>query len=332
METDTSLTNLVPFYSSGHYDDKLVSGYLELMDTIPLKQLLANNRIEASNHVLCSLSGDCTTVCLLFTPAFMIPRDIIHLFSGYLDLIKSVEVHGHSGASGAFLSIIHFNTAAAAAALVEQFHGKPLSSLGPEIAIFAGIRNIIRSVSDVTSQKPAAIQVDSKEWILKSVVVSDEAVCVLCLESLYPSDVQSSSFTMCCGHTFHARCVMKLENTQCPVCRFQHDDAGESMSCCNDCGWRGAFYEGRNEGTSSSSSQLLPDRDNDLWVCLVCGFIGCGRMHLLHIQRHYETTLHTYIMNTESRRVWDFAGKRLDFPVIVKTASFLSYCRRGLRP
>lgn len=48
--------------------------------------------------------------------------------------------------------------------------------------------------------------------------------------------------------------------------------------------------------------------DPDLWLCLICGFTGCGTRHGGHIQRHYEESLHTYAQNTETRQVWDFAG------------------------
>jgi uncharacterized UBP type Zn finger protein len=40
------------------------------------------------------------------------------------------------------------------------------------------------------------------------------------------------------------------------------------------------------------------DEPSDLWVCLVCGFIGCGSSHCNHIRDHYERHLHAYAMNT----------------------------------
>ena len=52
----------------------------------------------------------------------------------------------------------------------------------------------------------------------------------------------------------------------------------------------------------------LTNSSQDLWVCLVCGFVGCGRSHQSHIRAHYEQHLHAYAMNTGDRRVWDFAG------------------------
>ena len=43
-------------------------------------------------------------------------------------------------------------------------------------------------------------------------------------------------------------------------------------------------------------------------MCMVCGFIGCGRGHAFHIRDHYHDTLHAYVLNMETKRVWDFAG------------------------
>ncbi len=77
--------------------------------------------------------------------------------------------------------------------------------------------------------------------------------------------------------------------------RFQHDSSSHSSCECFVCGWQG-------------DSELAAT--SDLWVCLICGFTGCGATHgPFHIQAHYAQTLHAYAMNTENRRVWDFAGE-----------------------
>lgn len=72
----------------------------------------------------------------------------------------------------------------------------------------------------------------------------------------------------------------------------------------------------------------------DLWVCVICGFVGCGRwlIHwnrftsfifwssiLLiyfgicrykegHAFRHWKETEHCYSLHLETQRVWDYAG------------------------
>lgn len=46
----------------------------------------------------------------------------------------------------------------------------------------------------------------------------------------------------------------------------------------------------------------------NLWICLICGNIGCGRQGRAHAKSHYELTTHLYAMDLETQRVWDYAG------------------------
>lgn len=46
----------------------------------------------------------------------------------------------------------------------------------------------------------------------------------------------------------------------------------------------------------------------NLWICLICGNIGCGRYGRAHAQSHYQATTHVYALELETQRVWDYAG------------------------
>lgn len=46
----------------------------------------------------------------------------------------------------------------------------------------------------------------------------------------------------------------------------------------------------------------------NLWICLICGNIGCGRYGRAHAYAHYELTTHLYALELETQRVWDYAG------------------------
>lgn len=46
----------------------------------------------------------------------------------------------------------------------------------------------------------------------------------------------------------------------------------------------------------------------NLWICLICGHVGCGRQGRAHAKSHYELTTHLYAMELETQRVWDYAG------------------------
>lgn len=46
----------------------------------------------------------------------------------------------------------------------------------------------------------------------------------------------------------------------------------------------------------------------NLWICLICGNIGCGRYGQAHAHAHYVSTTHLYALELETQRVWDYAG------------------------
>lgn len=52
--------------------------------------------------------------------------------------------------------------------------------------------------------------------------------------------------------------------------------------------------------------------DDHLWMCLVCGFMGCGRYHEAHAREHWQQTEHCYSLELKTQRVWDYVGARLD--------------------
>ncbi|PVU92294.1 hypothetical protein BB561_003929 [Smittium simulii] len=45
-----------------------------------------------------------------------------------------------------------------------------------------------------------------------------------------------------------------------------------------------------------------------LWICLICGYIGCGRYFSGHAHAHFIESGHIYSMDLESQRVWDYVG------------------------
>ncbi len=47
---------------------------------------------------------------------------------------------------------------------------------------------------------------------------------------------------------------------------------------------------------------------SDLWMCLVCGCVGCGRYTRKHQIEHWKTSGHCYAIELNSQRVWDYAS------------------------
>ncbi|KAG8230868.1 hypothetical protein J437_LFUL011509, partial [Ladona fulva] len=71
----------------------------------------------------------------------------------------------------------------------------------------------------------------------------------------------------------------------CPVCRFVQTPEMSADSRCFEC--------------HSSES---------LWICLICGHVGCGRYVQGHAYHHFLDTQHCYSMQLGSNRVWDYVG------------------------
>lgn len=113
------------------------------------------------------------------------------------------------------------------------------------------------------------------------------AQCVVCLDHMDTGAV----LTMACNHTFHLACLVKWEDSPCPVCRYHHNLASVTSQC---------QHHGLVSGAACRNR-------NGLLVCVICGFVGCGG-RLGHGQAHYEDTLHAYALEMDSQQVWDFAG------------------------
>ncbi|KAJ8101553.1 BRCA1-associated protein 2-domain-containing protein [Lipomyces tetrasporus] len=111
--------------------------------------------------------------------------------------------------------------------------------------------------------------------------------CPVCLERMDSS--VTGLLTIICQHTFHCQCLSKWGDNSCPVCRYsQKKDHQSQLSEPNQCSSCGAVQ--------------------NLWICLICGNIGCGRYDEAHAFQHYMESDHVYAMDLESQRVWDYAG------------------------
>ena len=50
------------------------------------------------------------------------------------------------------------------------------------------------------------------------------------------------------------------------------------------------------------------DAGQDLWMCLICGHIGCGRYRQGHAAEHSRAHNHAYSLELEAQRVWDYTN------------------------
>lgn len=111
--------------------------------------------------------------------------------------------------------------------------------------------------------------------------VNEAPKCPVCLDVIDPlSHTQtdhehSSMITILCGHVFHTRCLSKCSQSHsstCPVCRYQmqpYGGIGALMSMNID-----------DLGGVGSSQCFECGSSSQLWLCIICGHVGCGRCAL----------------------------------------------------
>jgi BRCA1-associated protein len=126
--------------------------------------------------------------------------------------------------------------------------------------------------------------------------------CPVCLERM---DETTGLLTIPCQHVFHCTCLEKWSGGGCPVCRYTHDDFSSRP---NGHKYKSKTLSGEYEPHDGPLECETCHADTSLWQCLICGRVGCGRYEGKHAYAHYEETGHTFSMDLESKRVWDYSG------------------------
>lgn len=148
-----------------------------------------------------------------------------------------------------------------------------------------------QTFNSVESERCFAVFIQDVEFIepKEGIVLFDNKTkkelpsCPVCLERLDAEE--SGLITSICNHEFHSNCLSQCGNdNSCPVCRYAIK-AEENKNFCFDC-----------------------DAADSLWICLICGNIGCSRYRNEHAELHFQKTGHTYSLEIDTQRVWDYAG------------------------
>ncbi|KAJ1962426.1 hypothetical protein IWQ62_003538 [Dispira parvispora] len=80
-----------------------------------------------------------------------------------------------------------------------------------------------------------------------------------------------------------------------------------------------AIDDGQDEREDTQACNTCGARDQ-LWICLICANIGCGRYQDAHAHQHFLDTGHLFSLELESQRVWDYAGEGYVHRLIQNTA------------
>ncbi|KAF2020537.1 RING-10 protein [Aaosphaeria arxii CBS 175.79] len=260
---------------------------------------------------------DCTTLCILAVPSYMTPSDLLG-FMG--EQTREHVTHFRlvrTSRANKYMVLMKFREAKKAREWRKEWNGKTFNSMEPEYCHVVFVKSIsFQTSSDGTNHDPSSYPdltndpftpastkeptaplpstVDSHSLTTKPFAPPTPSLvelptCPVCLERM---DETTGLLTILCQHVFHCACLEKWRGSGCPVCRYTQNDAFASL---------------RDGDTPDNECSVCGSTAN-LWICLICGNIGCGRYDSAHAFAHYEATSHTYAMDVVSQHVWDYAG------------------------
>ena len=227
-------------------------------------------------------------VCIVAVPTWLSLSDLMAFFGReFLDTMEGLRVLSDSSPNK-YMIVLKFGESVEAVSFVKEFHGKRFSMLSdsesPELCQCAFVKYVdfVKPTGKSKQESPSSSTLFPYSTLSGPTLI-EVPNCPVCLERLDPS--VSGLLTILCNHTFHCTCLMQWkEDNNCPVCRFTQQPVGHE-SLCAKCG--------KHEG---------------LWICLLCGHVGCSRYLESHAYTHYKDTFHNYALELSSQRVWDYAG------------------------
>lgn len=213
-------------------------------------------------------------VCILSVPAAMTIHDVLQFTAPVNQDIKHIRII-RDNKPNQYMVLIKFCNQRSADEFYVTYNGIRFNSIEPEVCHLV-------FVAQVETVK------ESDDSCLPICGFTELPTCPVCLERMDES--VEGILTILCNHSFHGECLDKWGDTSCPVCRYSQTPELIPDNRCFECG-------------SQASQQ------DSLWICLICGHIGCGRYVEGHAYKHYRETQHTYAMQLGlNNRVWDYAG------------------------
>ncbi|KAJ8595629.1 zf-UBP-domain-containing protein [Rhizopogon salebrosus TDB-379] len=248
----------------------------------------SNGRASASETV----SEDGLTLGVLAVPAWMTPSDFLAFVAPAAEGMSHLRLIRDSSPNRS-IAVIKFREANQSIEFAEAYNGKPFNSMDPETC------HVVRVLS---------VEIDP-DYSGSSVIarlpqsVYELPTCPVCLERM--DSAVTGLITVPCSHTFHCMCLSKWGDSRCPVCRYSQTLLSSHPTSSTS---RSRPIPFSNAATSSLSTCADCSSSTNLWICLICGNIGCGRYGRAHAHAHYEKTTHLYALELETQRVWDYAG------------------------
>uniref|UniRef100_A0A7C8ZF04 RING-type domain-containing protein n=1 Tax=Opuntia streptacantha TaxID=393608 RepID=A0A7C8ZF04_OPUST len=184
-----------------------------------------------------------TLLFIVAVPNYFSSDDLLRFFGSHMEDISEFLIIRNDAVEDRYSVLVRTENEVAADGFYFKFNGKRFSP--PEVELCH-----ILHVLSVDFTEFAEIASTPPPGY------AELPTCPICLERL-DQDTSGIQITLC-DHSFQCSCISKWTYSSCQVCRLcQQEDDRPNCSVC---------------GISKN-----------LWVCIVCGFVGCGRYSGCHL-------------------------------------------------
>ncbi|KAJ8094657.1 hypothetical protein PM082_010663 [Marasmius tenuissimus] len=249
-------------------------------------------RLPTSTSSVSTREKDGVILGVLAVPSWMTPSDFLTFVAPAADSISHLRIIRDSVPNRS-IALISFPKPEGAVEFSEAYNGKPFNSMEPEMCHVVNVLSVSIDTDESVAQSMG---------FLNSPHIYELPTCPVCLERM--DSAVTGLITVPCSHTFHCMCLSKWGDSRCPVCRYSQT----LMSSHPSSSTRPTPIPFSSPSTTQLSSCSTCSSTTNLWICLICGNIGCGRYGRAHAHSHYQLTTHLYALELETQRVWDYAG------------------------
>lgn len=252
-----------------------------------------------------TLNGeDGTILCIPAVPSYTSPVAFFKFIGQeYMSHVAHMRMLMTS-TLGTYMVLMKFRDRRVADRWRKEFDGKAFGPMRDEAVCH------VTYIKSVTIETPSENVASSSKAAAKAVTqltslkpfppptpdLVEMPTCTVCLERM---DETAGLITIPCQHVFHCTCLQSWRGSGCPICRATNPTPKSTDS--ND-PYSHPF------GNNISNICGRCNTTDDLWVCLICGNVGCGRYKGGHAKEHWKETAHCFSLELETQHVWDYAG------------------------
>ncbi|XP_050233628.1 BRAP2 RING ZnF UBP domain-containing protein 2 [Mercurialis annua] len=238
-----------------------------------------NPRIEETRGVMHLFSNDTPSnlpvgrkplVCVIGVPNHMTYADFCQFCASFIHLISEMRIVRNDGVDDRYCVLMRFDSQDSSDKFYQHFNGRQFNSLEEDLCrVLFTVDVQFTGYSGSLDSQPSTAS------------TTEQPSCPVCLERL--DQDMGGILTTICNHSFHCSCISKWTDSSCPVCRYCQQQP-EKSTC------------------------FVCQTSENLWLCMLCGFVGCGRYKEEHAIIHWKETQHCYSLELETQRVWNYVG------------------------